>query len=763
MKLIKGVCCAFMLVAALAVAFFAQEKEDRTLLSWSIIQKIVDEASGDRAMQTLLEIAPYPRHRSKEEFDKKFAESAYIEHKALEYGLDSVKVERFPATGGFGGGGGGQPGAAAPNNPFAGKTWQGSVGQLWLVEPRAEKLLDYADVPTMLCGNSESGDWTAELVDVGFGGRAEDYKDKDVKGKIVLGSANPSTLQRLGVFERDAVGVISYNSLRPEYDVKESLWEGIQAQPPNQPRFEGKKAGFGFKLNAQMGRALRTMLDRGTKVKLHAVVKAEWFPNTLETVFARIPGDGSSDREIILSAHLYEGYLKQGANDDGSGSAAILEVARTLNTLITSGQLPRPKRTINFLWVPEISGTTAWLRAHEEVRKKLINDINMDMVGEGLQKNNAFFVLSRTPDTTPTYLNDVMASVFEFIGNTNRERVRYRANGYRPSYPIVSTVGSDDPFHYVIDKYYGASDHVVYLNNGIPATMMGVWPDMWYHSSGDTPDKADTTQLKRAVVLSVMGAAIVASADETGTARIGAEALARGDARIADALGKGLSYLADWETAELPTAYREAINTVRHQAGVEKGTLESLKVLMPASMSEDDKKKLIAPFLSLIDERAQVAEKQTKEFYLTRAHQPVPDLALTDEEKKASRRIPEQTGPQGGFGGGGPGGGGGALAQLPEAEQRPIEEALRKIPQHMTSELGVMLARNADSKDPRKYSVLEIRNFLSGEFEPLPLTDVMAYFNAREKLKTAKFTEKPEEPAAAPRKGKSKGIPRTKK
>ena len=756
MKLLKGIAFLMILLGAASALYFAQEAEDRTLLPWSIVQKIVDEASGDRALHTILEIAPYPRHRSKEEYESKFAESAYIERKAREAGLDGVKVERFPSGAGPGAGSTEAGAPQAPSNPFAGKAWEGSMGQLWMVEPRPHKLLDYSDVPTMLCANSENGDWTAELVDVGNGSRPEDYKDKDLKGKIVLGSASPGVLQRLAVFERDAIGVISYNSLRPEYDVQQSLWESIQPQPPSQPKYAGKKAGFGFKLDAEMGRELRALLDRGVKVKLRAVVQADWYPTTLETVFARIPGDGSSDQEIILSAHLYEGYLKQGANDDASGSAAILEVARTLNTLIHSGQLPRPRRTINFLWVPEISGTTAWLRAHEETRKKLINDINMDMVGEGLQKNNASFVLSRTPDTTPNYVNDVMQSVFEFLGNTNRERVRYRANGYAMSYPIVSSVGSIEPFHFNVDKHYGASDHVIYLNNGIPATMMGVWPDMWYHSSGDTPDKADPTQLRRAVVLSLVGAYIVASADVAGAARIGAEALARGDARIADALRKGLAYLGDWNSDLLPSAYKEAINAVRHQGGIEKATFESIKILLPASMTDEAKAKAVNPFLSTIDERTRVAEKQIREFYTLRTKLAAPELILTADEAKAARLIPERIGGQGGFGGFG-GGIARLLEQQPEADRKALEGALRKVPQHMTAELNVMLTRNGNKNDPRKYSILDIRDFLSGEFEPISLADLMAYFNAQEKLKLIKLIERAEEPSAAPKGQKTKG------
>ena len=72
-------------------------------------------------------------------------------------------------------------------------------------------------------------------------------------------------------------------------------------------------------------------------------------PYELQNVVCHIPGTDPEAGEIIFSAHLFEGYVKQGANDNKSGSAGILEVARTLHTLIEEGRLPRPKRTIRFL------------------------------------------------------------------------------------------------------------------------------------------------------------------------------------------------------------------------------------------------------------------------------------------------------------------------------------------------------------------------------------------------------------------------------
>ena len=91
--------------------------------------------------------------------------------------------------------------------------------------------------------------------------------------------------------------------------------------------------------------------------------------------------------------------------------------------------------------------------------------------------------------------------MMEFVSEITRERIRFRANGYAPSLAVQSPNGSDDAFYIKIDKHYGSSDHVTYMQHGIPAVMFITWPDNWYHSSQDTPDKQDSTQYKRAAVV----------------------------------------------------------------------------------------------------------------------------------------------------------------------------------------------------------------------------------------------------------------------
>ena len=151
----------------------------------------------------------------------------------------------------------------------------------------------------------------------------------------------------------------------------------------------------------------------------------------------------------------------------------------------------------------------------------------------------------RTPDSFPTFLNDVCQNFLEFVAEITRERVRYRANGYAPALDVLSPNGSRDPFYIKVDKYYGSSDHATYMQHGIPAVIFNTWPDPWYHSSQDTPDKLDPTQFKRAAVVSIGAMTVLATADDPMAVRVAADALGRGAERMTANQRKGLGYIGD--------------------------------------------------------------------------------------------------------------------------------------------------------------------------------------------------------------------------
>jgi aminopeptidase YwaD len=707
------VCAATCVITAAGIP--AQEREDRTLLSNEQMRAIVNEASGERAMHHVLELVPYQRVRPASEYQGNFRESEVMARFAKEYGFTNVRVESFPS----------------------GPQWQPSVGELWMTAPVSRKLYDIHDVALALGQGTPTGDVSGELIDVGAG-RAQDLEGKDLAGKVLLSSSG------LGAFaqaaSKGAVGIIGYASLRPnEYP------DQIPDTRFNPPQGVATPT-FGWAVEPRVGRDLAVMLGRGEKITIRSIVKAQMVPSKAEVVHAEIAGDGSTTQEVAVSGHLYEGVIKQGANDDNSGCALTLEIGRAYIKLVNEGKLPKPKRTINFQWGAEISGTNAWLNAHPEKEKVIVGDLNFDMEGIRLAMSRSYWILQRTPDTFPSYINDVAQSMMEWVSDVTRERVRYRANGYAPSLNVVAPTGSRDAFYIKIDKHYGSSDHVTYMQHGIPSVMFITWPDMWYHSSEDTPDKQDPTQYKRAAVVGIGAMAAIATGTDDVAGRITSENYGRGSERIGEAMRKGSAYMADaTDAASLAAAYKDARVTVRHQAEVEKGVIRSSAVLYEDPAAAPAR---LAGMEAAVDKTLATRYEELRALYsvhAARLHAPAMTTAgvppLSPAEQEASRLVVECVNGTtrsgcanagGGRGGGGGGRGGGAGRGGAGGPS---------IPQHMNAELTILLGKGK--------TVLEIRDFLTGEFEPLPLDDLMAVLKARVAAGSIKLVEKA---AAAPRK-----------
>jgi aminopeptidase YwaD len=709
-------------IVALGVVAAAQEKEDRTLISQQQMNAIINEASGERAMHHVLQLVPYQFVRPPSEYQGHFRESEVMARLATEYGFSHVAIEDFPT----------------------GQTWQPVVGELWITAPRAEKIYDLHDIPESVASTNANGDISGDLIAVGQG-TAQDFASKDVKGKFVLSLA-PGGLG--GVYARavagGAIGILGISAIgagdRAVDYPDQIVWTTVTAQP-------GTAA---WALSPKKARALETLLARGQKVTIRSINKSEQVPNKQEIVHAEIAGDGSTTQEVAIGGHLFEGYIKQGANDDNSGCALTLEVGRAYIKLINEGKLPKPKRTINFQWVQEISGTRQWLDAHPEKAKAIIGDLNFDMEALRLTLSRSYWILQRTPDTFPSYLSDVGQSFMEYVSDLTRERVRYRGNGYAPSWNITSPNGSNDAFYIKIDQHYGSSDHVTYMQYGIPAVMFITWPDMWYHSSQDTPDKQDPTQYKRAAVVAIGALATLATGGDDVAARVTSENLGRGTERMGVNQRKGMAYLADATTADaLHSAWKDARVAIRHQGNVEKAVIRSSSVLYTDPAGTE---KRFATLEAAVDRKVSALLDEARAAYALYAQrlntQPVYVPPQTAEEKEASNLLVECANGQPTFSGCG-GGAGGRGARGAGAPAAPGGQAGRggrgagtagpSLPQHMNAEFTILLGK--------KLSALEIRDFLSAEFEPVPLADVMAVLRARETAGAIKLVARP---AAAP-------------
>ena len=512
--------------------------QDRSVVPAGIRDPILREFSGELAY-THVQLLAANRQRSVEEYADTYMETLYMQEMATRYGLSDVRVDFFPG----------------------GAAWVPEVAELWMVEPEAKRIASLTMVPAALASGSMSADVEAEVVYVGAG-RPADYDGKDVAGKIVLGNSGVGSVFAGAVVGRGAAGALGTGSAgvsgdRPGYTLDQIGWASV--------RPEGNSGGFGFNLSLRQFTELRDLLERGQRVVLRATVETRTVPGRMNVVSASIPGTDPDAGELMIVAHLFERPATPGANDNCTGVAVTLEMGRTLVELIRRGELPQPRRTIRFLWVPEISGSRAFMYANPQLEDRLIAAMNFDMAGADLYKTDTYLRMKMTPDSRPSYLNDLIADLMLFTDQTD----------------IRTQTGNNGPFNYRMVPYIGASDHVVFLDAGIPAMQFNHWPDNFYHSSADVVENSDPTQMKRNGFMGAASFYYLATAGAREAMDLAWEAAANGDKWMAEVARQSVRLL-DAGSGDLHERYGAAANKVYGAFRRGEGSVASVKDLSAA-------------------------------------------------------------------------------------------------------------------------------------------------------------------------------------
>ena len=237
-----------------------------------------------------------------------------------------------------------------------------------------------------------------------------------------------------------------------------------------------------------------------------------------ENVIAIIKGTEIPDEYLILTSHLdhvgygrtgsrsreaYIGEVKErihnGADDDGSGTVAMLEIAQAFKQASKKGK--GPKRSIVFLHVTGeekgLLGSAYYADNPIYPLENTVTNLNLDMIGridptrKG-DKREYIYIIGSDHDSQDLH---------NLSEKTNRETVNidldYRYNA------------KDDP-----NRFYYRSDHYNFAKNGIPIIFYfsGTHPD--YHLPSDTPDKIEYDLLELRSKLVFYTAWKIANRDE---------------------------------------------------------------------------------------------------------------------------------------------------------------------------------------------------------------------------------------------------------
>src|SRR6202163_898691 len=472
--------CLIFCCIAFASLFCCAQRPFLDNHQWTTLR---DESNGAVAYENLRFLTRLHRVPATADFDQA---ALFILERAREYGLSDAHSEQFAIDGKR------QYGLM---RSYLG--WKVEEAQLWELRPEHLLLGDWSTDPIHLADYSHSADVETELVDVSDGAKEADYKGKDVRGKIVLADGVLARVQELAVAQHGAAGIVS------DMPNQTTAWSGIDTTVVRWGHLDARQpAGFAFMISRQTAEALRSRLRDNESITLNAHVKATVGPGQWTVVTATLPCADSSAGEIIYSCHL--DHERPGANDNGSGCVTILESARVLKRLIDSGQLPPPKRTLRFIWGPEVEGTMAFLATHPEIRQRLRASIHMDMVGGDPFKNKSIFHVTGTPWSLPSFVTDVGAKLADVIRSG---AANYAESGDAPDAAVVETraggQGTRNQFLADVTPYSSGSDHDDYDSStiAVPSLYLRDWPDIYIHTDHDTLEQIDATKLRRVALL----------------------------------------------------------------------------------------------------------------------------------------------------------------------------------------------------------------------------------------------------------------------
>jgi hypothetical protein len=291
------------------------------------------------------------------------------------------------------------------------------------------------------------------------------YEEADV-------SVGKAEQQRNEFFKAEGVAAILEDSAKPHMLVTTG---GSWSAPLDGPKH--------FNISNEHYALLYRLAQNGyePRVSLYSICTLRDEPTEVYNTVAEIPGTEKPDEVVICGAHLDSWDLGQGATDNGTGSAVILEAAR----ILTANNV-KPKRTIRFIWFSGeeqgLVGSREYVKAHEK---------EMDKV-------SAVFV----HDTGTGYIKGI-----GLHGSKQCQPI------FESEFTFLNHLGVKD----FSTNLMGGTDHAAFYPKGIPSFWFmqeGADYGLTHHTSSDTFDKAIEEDLIHGATVMALCALHAANRDE---------------------------------------------------------------------------------------------------------------------------------------------------------------------------------------------------------------------------------------------------------
>lgn len=222
-----------------------------------------------------------------------------------------------------------------------------------------------------------------------------------------------------------------------------------------------------------------------------------------ENIWAFIEGSEKPDEIVVVSAHydhvgVKNGEIHNGADDDGSGTVALVEIAKAFQKAKKEGH--GPKRSILILHVTGEEHGLHGSRFYSEnplfPLANTVADVNIDMIGrhDEFHPNDSNYIYLIGSD----YLSTDLYNICEETNKANTQlALDYKYNDRK------------DP-----NRFYYRSDHYNFAKNGVPSVFLfsGIHED--YHKPGDDVDKIEFDVLTKRTQLAFAIAWEIANRDK---------------------------------------------------------------------------------------------------------------------------------------------------------------------------------------------------------------------------------------------------------
>ena len=341
----------------------------------------------------------------------------------------------------------------------------------------------------------------ADLVFLGLANE-ENLKKVDVKGKLVglwaIGARAQTVVK--DVMDAGAAGVVivtmegqaNFDRLANRYQALAGRGRlGFDSPTKQEPVFmvsSNKMAELFGSTVEELKEAAKADPTSIKSQKTTYLVKKKKEKVGTENVMAYLEGTDKKDEVLVISSHYdhiginSKGEINNGADDDGSGTVSVMEIAEAFALAAKEGH--RPRRSILFL---NVTGEEKGLLGSQYYSENpifplenTVNNINIDMVGrvdyeyQDAEDKNYVYVIG----------SEMLSSHLKVIMEYNNITYSNMILDYRYD-------AEDDP-----NRFYYRSDHYNFAKNNIPVIFFfnGVHDD--YHQPTDTVDKIEWEIMK---------------------------------------------------------------------------------------------------------------------------------------------------------------------------------------------------------------------------------------------------------------------------